>query len=133
MANMIDADKLVEWIESKRTSNHWLILPKQTIEKIKSLQAQDDPTIPEVAEMIRYNEKIEQILILMFAFRYALGRKSVAPSVVIEVITRNWETLHENNQKTIHAEIEEFLDVMHDPEDYSIWKQLLDLPISEVQ
>lgn len=57
--------------------------------------------------MLEINEQ-EQIWILIFAFRYALGRESTAPSIVCDVIKRNWNNLTEQDRVKIKSEIQHY-------------------------
>lgn len=47
----------------------------------------------------------QQQHILIFAFRYALGRMSTAPSIVVDELIKNWDGIHENSQRMIKEEI----------------------------
>jgi len=42
---------------------------------------------------------------LIFAFRYALGRMSTAPSIVVEDILNNWDKLTDYEKSEIKNEI----------------------------
>lgn len=42
---------------------------------------------------------------LFFAFRYALGRMSTAPSIVVRNILNNWQELSEDTKKRMKREI----------------------------
>ena len=44
---------------------------------------------------------------LLFAFRYALGRMSTAPSYVVRDLKRNWNNFDETHKKLIKEEIKE--------------------------
>lgn len=48
----------------------------------------------------------EPDIILLSAFRYALGRSTYITKVVSDEIKRNWEYLSPNDQKQIKIEIE---------------------------
>ena len=50
----------------------------------------------------------EEQLMLMFAFRYALGRQSTAPSTVVDIIERNWDIIPKQDLKQIQKEIVEY-------------------------
>ena len=50
----------------------------------------------------------EEQLMLMFAFRYALGRQSTAPSTVVEIIERNWDIIPKQDLEQIKREIVEY-------------------------
>lgn len=43
--------------------------------------------------------------ILFFAFRYALGRMSTAPSIMVEALKLNWDKFSESDQSQIKREI----------------------------
>jgi len=47
---------------------------------------------------------------LVFAMRYALGRKSMAPSIVIEDVIYNWDKLSDYTKAQIKEEIQEAID-----------------------
>jgi len=46
---------------------------------------------------------------LMFAFRYALGRMSTAPSIVVEDILNNWDKLTDYEKEEIKNEIKQVI------------------------
>ena len=46
--------------------------------------------------------------ILIYAFRYALGRKTYAVSDVVEMLETNWDLLSEYARKEIKYEIKEY-------------------------
>ena len=45
--------------------------------------------------------------ILIYAFRYALGRMSYSPSIMQDAIRSAWPTLHEADRRLIKREIRE--------------------------
>ena len=47
---------------------------------------------------------------LIFAFRYALGRMSTAPSIVARDIINNWDNLEKYTKNQIKEEIQEAID-----------------------
>ena len=57
-------------------------------------------------------ESIDTIIVdehtLFFAFRYALGRMSTAPSIVVRNILSNWQKLSEHTKQQIKDEILEY-------------------------
>ena len=64
---------------------------------------------------------------LIFAFRYALGRMSTAPSYVVDDIKNNWNQLSNAHKKLIKEEIEEAIENGNAGMqcDSEIWKQIL--------
>lgn len=71
--------------------------------------------------------------ILMFAFRYALGRMTVASMTVADDIVENWSRLNLGLKIQIKREITEA--VLHNVAgmqcDIDQWQRVLDLPITE--
>jgi len=55
--------------------------------------------------MTNKNMSQEDETILMFAFRYALGRKSSAPSYMVDVLIKNWKNINEQMKIQIRDEI----------------------------
>lgn len=51
---------------------------------------------------------LEEQLMLMFAFRYALGRQSTAPSTVVEIIERNWDIIPKGDEIQMRKEIQAY-------------------------
>jgi len=47
---------------------------------------------------------------LVFAFRYALGRASTAPSIVVRDLINNWDELNESTKEQIKEDIKEAID-----------------------
>ena len=64
--------------------------------------------------------------ILLFAFRYALGRCSTAPAFVVEDLKKNWNELEDLQKKLIKEEIEDA--IKENICDKQIWKEILYLP-----
>ena len=60
----------------------------------------------EIMNAIRDLKEYEREAIFMFAFRYALGRMSMAPSLMVDVISRCKGVLSESMIKSIISEIE---------------------------
>ena len=69
--------------------------------------------------------------VLVFAFRYALGRTSTASSIVTAELTRVWLTLRPSTRRQIQSEIREALvrGEAGDNCDEYLWQKLLDLPL----
>lgn len=73
---------------------------------------------------------------LVFAFRYALGRKTGAPSRVISYLERYWGELNDWTQDQICREIETDMRyasgkvLLHhgDLRNYDVWRQVLTWP-----
>ncbi len=85
--------------------------------------------------MVR-NEKItfeRPEVILMFSFRYALGRKSMASVTVVDEVVSNWRKLSIEMKEQIKREITEA--ILHKKAgmqcDVDQWQRVLDLPITE--
>ena len=68
-------------------------------------------------------------LILIAAFRYALGRMSYMPSVVAGVITQCWSSLTEHDQRLIAREITDAIERGHAGMDCDVatWRRVLAL------
>jgi len=70
--------------------------------------------------------------ILIFAFRYALGRTSAAPSMVADELKKHWCGFKEWEQKQIHDDITIALNTGsagHDCDEV-VWSEILALPVS---
>lgn len=67
-------------------------------------------------------------LILLFAFRYALGRHTMARSIIVDELKANWEYLSEQDKTTIKEEISDHC-CLSDTCDIQIWNQILNLPL----
>ena len=67
--------------------------------------------------------------ILIFAFRYALGRKSTAVPIVAENLKRNWNKLSEFDKKQIKNEIKSAIkqNKAGMKMDVQIWTEILNL------
>ena len=74
--------------------------------------------------------------LIMFAFRYALGRRSAAPSIMVDIIKDEdtIKTLHAETLRKIHKEIMEALDngSAGDPCDERDWADLAEVIESEL-
>lgn len=70
-------------------------------------------------------------LMLMFAFRYALGRRTSAPSEVADVLFRKWHELSTNMKTAIRKEIHDAISAGRAGEalDVRTWKRVLTFPI----
>lgn len=70
-------------------------------------------------------------LILIAAFRYALGRHSYIPSVVAGVLEQCWADLTEHDQRLIKREIAEAIERGHAGMDCDVatWRRVLELPV----
>ena len=66
---------------------------------------------------------------LVFAFRYALGRMSTAPSIVARDIINNWDVLGTYTKNQIKEEIQEAIDNNRAGMncDISEWEKILEL------
>lgn len=74
--------------------------------------------------------------VLMFAFRYALTRRTAAPSIVMDEIRAKWPRIRQWTQQQMKDEAQSEIDfaaVRHHDCDVETWKQLLVLPITESQ
>ena len=71
-------------------------------------------------------------LILIAAFRYALGRCSYMPSVVAGAITQCWACLTEYDQRLIKREITDAIERGHAGMDCDVatWRRVLELPVA---
>jgi len=58
-------------------------------------------------KMFNRNISVEEDIIF-FAFRYALGRMSIAPSIVVRNILNNWSSLSKDTKQQIKDEILEY-------------------------
>ena len=72
---------------------------------------------------------------LVFAFRYALGRRSTAPSHMVAELKRHWPRLTDHTQQQIVREIE--IAIAHgdagDPCDVNTWQEVLKLLLHGVE
>jgi hypothetical protein len=67
--------------------------------------------------------------IIFFAFRYALGRRTGAVSMVCDYLKEHWKELSVTTQKQIKHEIQETIskDQAGDQCDIANWQEILDL------
>lgn len=67
---------------------------------------------------------------LVFAFRYALGRRSTAPSRMAALLKNHWDKLQGWTQTQIHREIAQAIqhDLAGDGCDEQRWREVLALP-----
>jgi hypothetical protein len=68
--------------------------------------------------------------ILVFAFRYALGRRSTAPGIVANHLIKQWANLAPHSKAQIREEIRTAInrgDAGH-PCDVETWREVLDQP-----
>jgi len=72
-------------------------------------------------------------LVLMCAFRYALGRRTYIVSFIVNEIISNWDELPTYMQQTIHKEINEAIkyDTIGDKCDLQSWRTVLTLNIND--
>ena len=52
---------------------------------------------------------LEQFVVIA-AFRYTLGRRSYAVSIITQWLIKNWDNIHINDQNLIRSEIQDALD-----------------------
>ena len=75
------------------------------------------------------DEDIRELMI--YAFRYTLGRSTYAPHTVIKILHDNWNFLTKSDKELYQREIREAID--HDMAGMSVdknaWKTLLKKPI----
>jgi len=66
---------------------------------------------------------------LVFAFRYALGRTSTAPSIVVRDLINNWDKLNNSTKEQIKEDIKEAIDNNKAGWncDISEWEKILEL------
>lgn len=67
-------------------------------------------------------------LMLMMAFRYALGRRTYVVSYIVDEILTNWENLDKSRQEQIKREIiehEEMFNSLGDDCDKSEWYKII--------
>lgn len=68
--------------------------------------------------------------ILVFAFRYALGRKTTAPVIVADHLIKQWSNLAPHSKAQVKEEIRTAInrgDAGH-PCDVETWRKVLDQP-----
>lgn len=71
---------------------------------------------------------------LVFAFRYALGRRSTAPGHMADQLKRHWTRLNTWTRVAIQREIEQAIRD-HDvgaPYDADTWREILALPVGRL-
>ena len=59
--------------------------------------------------MITLETDLEQFVVIA-AFRYTLGRRSYAVSIITQWLIKNWDNIDVNDQNLIRKEIQEALD-----------------------
>lgn len=63
----------------------------------------------QINEVVPVIPNLEQREILLYAFRYALGRQTYAPHTIIEVLKTSWGSLSESDRSFYKKEIKEAL------------------------
>ena len=83
--------------------------------------------------MIKKTKFVVDENIIMWAFRYALGRRTYAVSDVVEVLINIWDKLKVFTQKKIQLEIREAINQKRAGMDCDIkqWKKILDLKVKQ--
>jgi hypothetical protein len=68
--------------------------------------------------------------ILIFAFRYALGRRSAAPGIVANHLIKRWATLAPHSKAQVKEEINTAISRGYagHPCDVETWREVLDQP-----
>jgi hypothetical protein len=68
---------------------------------------------------------------LHFAMRYALGRRSTAPGIVVREIVHKWSRLNQFAKTSMHKEINNAIERNEagDGCDVAEWQKILELPI----
>lgn len=68
--------------------------------------------------------------ILVFAFRYALGRRSTAPGIVADHLIKRWADLSPQSRAQVKKEINTAIHYgdAGDPCDVETWRDVLDQP-----
>jgi len=79
----------------------------------------------------RYPQFLIDETTLVFAFRYALGRRSTAPFHVCQELRKHWSDLADWTQDQIHREIETAIRMgdAGDDCDVETWRGILALPV----
>lgn len=70
--------------------------------------------------------------VLIYMFRYCLGRKTYAVSTAVEIIWYNWNRLYTRDRALIHKEILEHFqmyEVKPNDIDYKEWSKILKLSV----
>lgn len=71
--------------------------------------------------------------VLIYAFRYTLGRSTYAPHTIISILKTNWDLLSDGDKKLYQREIKEAIDndMAGQEMDRKAWASVLDLPITK--
>ena len=71
--------------------------------------------------------------IIMYAFRYCLGRRTYAVSEMVTVLINSWDKLKPQTQRKIQEEIKEDMDRGNAGDDCDVqdWKKILDLKVEQ--
>ncbi len=79
--------------------------------------------------MINFGNEERDILI--YAFRYALGRSTYSTSTMSQIIQKNWGMLSEHDKKLFQREIQEAFDMERYGMscDKASWQIILDLEV----
>jgi len=66
--------------------------------------------------------------LLVFSFRYALGRTSAAPSIMVEILLNEWNNIGKPTRDQISQEIQEAMThgMAGMPCDVNQWQKILD-------
>ena len=69
--------------------------------------------------------------ILVFAFRYALGRRSTAPGIVTDVLIKRWSEMNPHTQIQVQREIGSAMAMGEAGSscDLDTWQKVLALPV----
>ena len=69
--------------------------------------------------------------VLIYAFRYTLGRSTYAPHTIISILRENWDMLSVGDKKLYQSEIREAIenDMAGMDVDKNEWARILDLPV----
>ena len=86
---------------------------------------QNSPTITVNGTIMKISN-IDQRDILTYAFRYALGRQSYAPSTVADIIINNWDYLSDGDKMLYKREILQ-CDNLGMDFDRDNWMRIIDL------
>ncbi len=75
-------------------------------------------------------ETLDDELVALAAFRYALGRMTYIVSSIVDFLEQNWDNLPAPSQALIHKEIQEAIDQGHAGHDCDVaqWRRLLAHP-----
>jgi ABC-type proline/glycine betaine transport system ATPase subunit len=78
-------------------------------------------------------KRVDETL-LVFAMRYAIGRRTAAPSMVADKIIEVWPQLQEWTQKQMQREISDEIDRVNggDRCDIETWQKVLKLEVEEL-